>query len=36
MAVNWLTMVSAQPFIVAVSIAPSRYTYKLVKNTKSS
>ena len=31
MAADWVTVVSANPFIVAVSIAPSRYTYKLVK-----
>lgn len=31
MAADWVTVVSAQPFIVAVSIAPTRYTYKLVK-----
>lgn len=31
MAADWVTIVSAQPFIIAVSIAPSRYTYKLIK-----
>lgn len=31
MAADWVTVVSVQPFIVAVSIAPTRYTYKLVK-----
>ncbi|MEM0045519.1 MAG: flavin reductase family protein [Desulfurococcaceae archaeon] len=31
MAADWVTVVSAQPFMVAVSIAPARYTYKLVK-----
>lgn len=31
MAADWVTVVSARPFIVAVSIAPTRYTYKLVK-----
>ncbi|MEM0006425.1 MAG: flavin reductase family protein [Ignisphaera sp.] len=31
MAADWVTAVSARPFIVAVAIAPSRYTFKLVK-----
>jgi flavin reductase (DIM6/NTAB) family NADH-FMN oxidoreductase RutF len=31
MAADWVTVVSARPFMVAVAIAPSRYTYKLVK-----
>jgi flavin reductase (DIM6/NTAB) family NADH-FMN oxidoreductase RutF len=31
MAADWVTVVSAKPFIVAVSIAPTRYTYHLVK-----
>jgi flavin reductase (DIM6/NTAB) family NADH-FMN oxidoreductase RutF len=31
MAADWVTIISAQPFILAVSIAPTRYTYKLVK-----
>ncbi|MEM0027292.1 MAG: flavin reductase family protein [Ignisphaera sp.] len=34
MAADWVTVVSAKPFIVAVSIAPTRYTYKLVKKYK--
>lgn len=32
MAADWVTVVSAQPLMVAVSIAPSRYTFKLVKS----
>lgn len=31
MAADWVTVVSANPFIVAVAIAPTRYTYKLVE-----
>ncbi len=31
MAADWVTIVSANPFIVAVAIAPSRYTFKLVE-----
>ncbi|MEM1525882.1 MAG: flavin reductase family protein [Ignisphaera sp.] len=31
MVADWVTVVSAKPFMVAVSIAPTRYTYKLVK-----
>jgi flavin reductase (DIM6/NTAB) family NADH-FMN oxidoreductase RutF len=31
MAADWVTVVSANPFIVAVAIAPIRYTYRLVK-----
>ncbi|MEM0059324.1 MAG: flavin reductase, partial [Desulfurococcaceae archaeon] len=31
MAADWVTIISAQPFILAASIAPTRYTYKLVK-----
>lgn len=31
MAADWVTMVSAEPFIVAVAISPKRYTYKLVE-----
>jgi len=30
-AADWVTVVSASPFIVAVAIAPTRYTYRLVK-----
>ncbi|MCY0867797.1 MAG: flavin reductase family protein [Desulfurococcus sp.] len=31
MAADWVTVVSAKPFIIAVSISPERYTYRLVK-----
>jgi flavin reductase (DIM6/NTAB) family NADH-FMN oxidoreductase RutF len=31
MAADRVTVVSANPFIVAVAIAPIRYTYRLVK-----
>lgn len=31
MAADWVTVVSANPFMVAVAIAPTRYTYKLVE-----
>ena len=31
MTADWVTVVSSQPFYVAVSIAPERYTYRLVK-----
>jgi flavin reductase (DIM6/NTAB) family NADH-FMN oxidoreductase RutF len=31
MAADWVTVVSAKPMIVAVSIAPTRYTYKLAE-----
>ncbi|MGC8983345.1 MAG: flavin reductase family protein [Desulfurococcaceae archaeon] len=31
MAADWVTVVSANPFILAVAIAPTRYTYKLVE-----
>lgn len=31
MAADWVTVVSAKPLIVAVAIAPTRYTYKLVE-----
>jgi len=31
MAADWVTIVSANPLIVAVAIAPTRYTYKLIK-----
>ncbi|MCI4461714.1 MAG: flavin reductase family protein [Thermogladius sp.] len=31
MTADWITVVSARPFYVAVSISPERYTYKLVK-----
>ena len=32
MAADWVTIVSARPFMVGVAIAPQRYTWKLVKN----
>lgn len=31
MAADWVTPVSARPFIVAAAVAPSRYTHSLVK-----
>lgn len=31
MAADWVTMVSAEPYIVAVAISPKRYTYRLVE-----
>uniref|UniRef100_A0A7J3XYW9 Flavin reductase family protein n=1 Tax=Thermogladius calderae TaxID=1200300 RepID=A0A7J3XYW9_9CREN len=31
MTADWITVVSARPFYIAVSILPERYTYKLVK-----
>jgi len=31
MAADWVTVVSAKPLLLAVAIAPSRYTYKLVE-----
>lgn len=31
MAADWLTVISANPFLLAVAIAPTRYTYKLVE-----
>lgn len=31
MAADWVTVVSANPFMVAVAISPKRYTYRLVK-----
>lgn len=31
MAADWVTVVSANPFIVAVAVAPTRYTYKLIE-----
>jgi flavin reductase (DIM6/NTAB) family NADH-FMN oxidoreductase RutF len=31
MAADWVTIVSARPFMVGVAIAPQRYTWKLVK-----
>ena len=31
MAADWVTVVSARPFIVGVAIAPTRYSYGLVK-----
>ena len=31
MAADWVTVVSAKPLAVAVAIAPTRYTYKLVE-----
>lgn len=31
MAADWVTVISARPFMVAVAIAPTRYTYRLVK-----
>lgn len=31
MAADWVTIVSVEPFIVAVAIAPTRYTYKLIE-----
>lgn len=30
MTADWVTVVSAQPFIIAVSVAPSRYSYGLI------
>lgn len=30
MAADWVTMVSADPFMLAVSISPKRYTHKLI------
>lgn len=34
MAADWVTMVSADPFIIAVSISPKRYTHKLITRYK--
>ncbi|MEM4487869.1 MAG: flavin reductase family protein [Desulfurococcaceae archaeon] len=34
MAADWVTVVSVEPFLVAVSIAPTRYTFKLIKKYK--
>ncbi len=31
MAADWVTVVSADPFMVAVAIAPARYTHRLIK-----
>lgn len=31
MAADWVTVVSANPFMVAVAVAPTRYTYKLIE-----
>lgn len=31
MAADWVTIVSVEPFLVAVSIAPTRYSFKLIK-----
>ncbi|MEM4528841.1 MAG: flavin reductase family protein [Desulfurococcaceae archaeon] len=31
MAADWVTVVSAKPFLIAVSIAPIRYTCKLIE-----
>jgi len=31
MTADWLTVVSANPFLIATAIAPTRYTYKLIK-----
>lgn len=31
MAADWVTVVSANPFMVAVAISPKRYTFRLVK-----
>ncbi|MEM4037775.1 MAG: flavin reductase, partial [Desulfurococcaceae archaeon] len=31
MAADWVMPVSAKPFMVAVAIAPTRYTYRLVE-----
>lgn len=31
MAADWITIVSAKPFIIAVAVAPTRYTFKLIK-----
>ncbi|WP_440059390.1 flavin reductase family protein [Thermogladius sp. 4427co] len=31
MTAAWVTVVSGKPFLVAVSISPERYTYKLMK-----
>lgn len=34
MAADWVTMVSADPFIIAVAISPKRYTHKLITKYK--
>ena len=34
MAADWVTMISADPFIIAVSISPKRYTHKLITRYK--
>ncbi|ASJ05492.1 MULTISPECIES: flavin reductase family protein [Thermococcus] len=31
MAADWVTIVSAKPFMVGVAIAPERYTWKLIR-----
>ncbi|MEM4625005.1 MAG: flavin reductase family protein, partial [Thermosphaera sp.] len=34
MAADWVTMVSADPFMLGVSISPKRYTHKLITRYK--
>ncbi|MGB9827924.1 MAG: flavin reductase [Thermosphaera sp.] len=34
MTADWVTMVSAEPFIIAVAISPKRYTHKLITKYK--